>query len=74
VANVRQHATTKWVPAERFTTIEQPTLQVLPGRPYQSLVLPPAGQPVDAPPSIPRVAVERRDLSIYAALAAGGDG
>jgi len=74
VANVRQHATTKWVPAERFTTIEQTTLQALPGRPYQSLVLPPAGKAVDAPPSIPRVAVERRDLSTYAALAAGGDG
>jgi transposase len=73
VANVRQHATTQWVPMERFTTIEQPTLHTLPVRPYQSLVLPLAGKAIDAAPSIPRVAVERRALSTYAALAVGGD-
>ena len=74
VANVREHATTKWVPSERFATIEQATLQPLPGRPYRSLVLPtePPSAPVERPP-IPRVVVERRELATYAALVAGGD-
>jgi transposase len=73
VANVRHHATTHWVPLERFITIEQPTLQALPARPYQSLVLPPAGTVREVAAPLPRVAVERRELSTYAALAAGGD-
>jgi hypothetical protein len=36
VANVRQHATTQWIPQERFLAVEQPVLQVLPACPYQS--------------------------------------
>lgn len=39
VANVRRHGTTKAVPAERFATEEQATLQALPARPYRSLLV-----------------------------------
>lgn len=73
VANVREHATTKWVPLERFATVEQPVLRVMPGRPYHSLVLPTSAKLVAESPPIPRVTVERRELSTYAALAAGGE-
>ena len=77
VANVREHATTKWVPAERFAAVEQGVLQPLPARPYRSLVLPlemlSAADPQTAPVPVPRVAVERRELAAYAALVAGGD-
>ena len=74
VANVRTHATTKWIPTECFTTLEQSTLRPLPPRPYRSLVLPAPTTPASATPgSLPRVAVERRGLETYAALAAGGD-
>lgn len=74
VANVRTHATTKWIPAEHFATLEQSTLRPLPPRPYRSLVLPAPTTPASATPgSLPRVAVERRGLETYAALAAGGD-
>lgn len=80
VANVRVHATTKWRPAERFATVEQPVLRPLPTRAYRPLVLPPARSPrerpmVSAAPSVPHVAVERRGLAAYAALAgaAGGE-
>lgn len=76
VANVREHATTKWIPAERFAAVEQPALRPLPARPYRSLVLPAEPAPMRAPaaPPVPRVAVERRGLAAYAALAAGGEG
>jgi transposase len=73
VANVRQHATTQWIPLERFRAVEQSVLQSLPARPYQSLVLPVERPVVTEPVPVPRVAVERRPLSTYAALAAGGD-
>lgn len=80
VANARTHATTKWVPAEQFTTAEHVTLRPLPARPYRSLILPAAGEASDASRSsspstsvVPRVAVERRGLATYAALLAGGD-
>jgi transposase len=73
VANARQHATMKWVPQERFISVEQPLLQRLPEAPYRSLVLPAAVQAAEALPAFPHVAVERRDLTTYAALAAGGD-
>jgi len=54
----------------------------MPSRPYHSLVLPgPASAPASAPvaarasarAALPRVAVERRELSAYAAFAAGGE-
>ena len=78
VANVRKHATTQWIPAEQFTTAEQSTLRPLPARPYRSLVLPAVGAPAASSGKrgtspVPRVAVERRGLETYAALAAGSD-
>ena len=73
VANVRQHATTKWIPAERFAQVEQPLLRPLPSRPYRSLVLPAARVPAPERAGLPHVAVERRTLATYAALAAGGE-
>jgi transposase len=76
VANVRVHATTRWRPAERFTTVEQPTLRPLPTTPYRSLLLPltPSPKADDTTMrSVPRIAVERRGLETYAALVAGGE-
>lgn len=73
VANIRQHATTLWVPQERFLAVEQPLLQPLPARPYQSLVLPLERPAIPESIHLPRVAVERRALAAYAALAAGGE-
>jgi transposase len=73
VANVRQHATTQWVPQDRFVSVERPVLQRLPDAGYRSLSLPPAARETEVPPTVPRVSVERRDLATYAALAAGGD-
>jgi hypothetical protein len=77
VANVRVHATTKWVPAERFAAVEQPVLRPLPIRAYRPLVLPPAhpGRPgPTAMTAVPRVPVERRALATYAALASAAGG
>lgn len=71
VANPRVHGTTGAVPAVRFVTEEQPVLQALPARPYQSLLLATPGVSRMATP-LPRVVVERRSLTAYAALA-GGD-
>lgn len=71
VANVREHATTKWVPAERFATVERAALKPLPATPYRPLDLPPApahGTATRHP--VPHVAVERRELTTYAALVA----
>lgn len=78
VANVREHATTKWVPAERFATVERAALRPVPATPYRALDLPPAAAPEAATrPPVPRVAVERRQLTAYAALVtdlvAGGE-
>jgi transposase len=68
VANPRVHGTTGAVPALRFATEEQPVLQPLPARPYQSLVLTPRPAPAAERPALPRVVVERRSLRTYAAL------
>lgn len=73
VANPREHATTKWIPAERFAAVEAPALGALPSTPYRSLVLPAAARPAEDALIVPRVTVERRPLSTYATLAAGGD-
>lgn len=78
VANVRTHATTKWVPAHCFTAREHATLRPLPVHPYRALALPPLaslGRTLgpSSTPGVPRVEVERRGLATYAALAAGGD-
>jgi transposase len=72
VANRRVHATTREAPRARFERDERAVLRPLAPRPYQSLVLlPDAPAPVARAP-VPRVAVERRSLAAYAALA-GGD-
>jgi len=71
VANVREHATTHWVPAERFTAVEQSALHALPLTPYRSLALPSARRADEETIVVPRVAVERRPLSTYATLAGG---
>ena len=74
VANARQHATTKWIPAEHFAQVERPLLLPMPSRSYHSLVLPVLPPAREASrDTLPRVAVERRELSAYAALAAGGE-
>lgn len=74
VANAREHATTKWVPAVRFAEVERPTLTPLPTRPYRSLVLPTTPAASRSTTTLPQVAVEQRELATYAALsAAGGD-
>lgn len=91
VANARVHGTTRAVPAERFAAEERSVLRPLPARPYRSLVLGRASVGAAAPVApvapvpaarlsrslaMPQVAVERRSLATYAALAgavAGGD-
>lgn len=73
VANPREHATTKWIPAERFAAVEAAALRALPATPYRSLVLPAASRPAEEALVVPRVTVERRALSTYAALAVGGE-
>ena len=75
VANVRTHATTQWRPADCFADVEQRALRSLPARPYRSLVLPTPTEPrrPTTPATMPHVAVERRGLEAYAALAAGGE-
>jgi transposase len=74
VANTRLHRTTGEVPHLRFERDERAVLQPLARRPHQPLVLP-AERRLVAPrprigPTVPVVAVERRALSAYAALAA----
>ena len=72
VANARVHGTTREVPAARFAAEEQATLQPLPLRPYRALSLDASAPPVlPSTTVVPRVAVERRSLRAYAALASG---
>ena len=74
-ANGRLHATTKEVPRLRFERDERHVLQPLPIRSSHSMVLVPHA---DSSPSVsvtkrrPLVTVEKRPLSVYAALAGGG--
>lgn len=79
-ANARTHATTKEVPHVRFERDEYPSLHPLPARAYRSLVLQPPADPIDGkgrttsptPWPLRRVVeVEKRPLSIYAAIAGG---
>ncbi len=72
VANVREHATTQERPQARFERDERPVLRPLAARPSRSLVLVPETPTPVARPPVPRVAVERRPLTAYAALAGGG--
>lgn len=72
-ANVRLHRTTEQVPATMFQEREAVHLRPLPERPYRSLVLPAsAPAPESSSSGVPRVAVERRGLATYAAIAAAG--
>lgn len=72
MANGRIHGTTREVPRERFETEERHRLLPLAERPYHSLVLlPPQTAAAPKTAALPRVAVERRPLSTYAALAGG---
>jgi transposase len=79
VANVRQHATTKWIPVEQFADVERPVLLPMPSRSYHSLMLTAPSsareRPRDtlAPVALPQVTVERRELRAYAALTARGE-
>jgi transposase len=79
-ANDRVHGTTREVPRERLERAEIGVLLPLAGSPYRSLVLRSAASrrtgtaPAPAAPDavLPRlVAVEKRPLSVYAAVAAG---
>ena len=73
-ANVRQHGTTEEQPVVRFARDERAVLQPLAARPYRSLVLLPDSAPAATPAgqgAVPRIPVERRPLTAYAALAAG---
>jgi transposase len=70
VANVRTHGTTGEPPAARFERDERLALQPLAARPYRSLVLLPDATPGPArQAAVPRIPVERRPLTAYAALA-----
>jgi hypothetical protein len=72
-ANARKHGITEQVPATMFDEGEAAHLRPLPERAYRSLVLPAsAPAPESSSPGVPRVAVERRGLVTYAALAAAG--
>lgn len=74
-ANGRIHGTTKEIPRERFERDERTLLQPLAARPYHSLTLLPATGAQPAQRSrVPRIAVERRPLSAYSAIAAAGGG
>ena len=76
-ANGRVHGTTREVPRERFERDERGALLPLAESPYRSLVLQPTAiRRVEAPlapdVAVPRlVAVEKRPLSVYAAIAGG---
>ncbi|HEV8600688.1 MAG TPA: IS21 family transposase [Gemmatimonadales bacterium] len=73
VANVRVHGTTREVPRERFEREERAALQPLAARPYRSLVLGPEPARDDRGERAgPHIAVERRPLTAYAALAGAG--
>ncbi len=71
-ANDRVHATTHERPRERFVRDEQTLLKPLPLRPYHSLLLAPAAaQPTPRMAARLHVEVEKRPLTVYAALAEG---
>ncbi len=69
-ANHRVHRTTHEVPLERFERDERHLLRPLASSAYLSVLLPPEPVVRSATP-LPRVAVEKRPLSAYAALVAG---
>jgi len=73
IANPRVHGTTREVPRARFERDERVVLGPLAARPYRSLALLPEPAPLPPPgPGLPRIQVERRPLTAYAALAGAG--
>ena len=69
-ANRRLHATTRVRPVDRFECEERSTLGPLASRPYHSLTLrPPRREERRRAPLPTHIAVERRPLAAYAALA-----
>jgi len=71
VANPRLHQTTHARPQERFEREEQPLLQPLAPRPYQSLILAADFRRGPTPLVATPVQVEQRPLAVYAQLAGG---
>jgi len=71
VANQRLHQTTHARPQERFEREEQPLLQPLAPRPYQSLILAADFRRGPTPLVATPVEVEQRPLTVYAELAGG---
>lgn len=71
VANARLHQTTHARPQERFAREEQPLLQPLAPRPYQSLILAADFRRGPTPLVPVPVQVEQRPLTVYAELAGG---
>jgi hypothetical protein len=70
IANPRVHGTTRDVPRERFEREERAMLLPLAAQSYRSLVLRPESDSVARPTrEVPRLVVERRPLTAYAALA-----
>jgi transposase len=70
-ANMRVHRTTGEQPVLRFQRDERHLLRPLASSAYLSVLLPP--EPLARPAApLPRVAVEKRPLTQYAALVAGG--
>lgn len=71
-ANRRIHGTTRERPLQRFEA-ERPLLRPLASRPYHSLVLSPVREitPPKRRSAVPVIAVERRPLASYSALARG---
>lgn len=70
-ANRRVHRTILEIPLERFERVERPVLRHLASGSYLSVLLPPEPARRVAP-RLPRVTVEKRPLTAYAALVAGG--
>lgn len=71
-ANGRVHATTKEIPRVRVERDERHLLLPLAARPYRSLLLPPHPQPsAELSQRTPRIEVEKRSLSVYAAAVGG---
>ena len=72
VANVREHATLKQRPLDRFGQ-EQGVLLSLAPRPYRSLVISATPGPASRSP-LPQIQVQHRPLEQYARMADGGGG
>ena len=71
VANTRIHGTTGEKPAERFEREERNALTPLADRPYRSLILSRAPQPVIRTVAKAHLQVERRPLEVYTRIVGG---